>query len=195
MLRHYDQHGGGVRVYTQRLLQAMLELRTGHEFVFLYRNPALIGTYAAHRDAAAVESAGLLPYVAAPPDGGWPTLGEMVDSGQRLVVLMENRGGGTTYPWLLQGFDWVQDTPYLFHEPGRLLLRAQPRRPGRLALPGQPLDQEQDPDRSRTPQQVNARAVLLPRLRGVRGGARAGCPTSSPSTTTTAATCWRSSTS
>lgn len=46
MLRHYDQHGGGVRVYTQRLLQAMLELRTGHQFVFLYRNPALVGTYA-----------------------------------------------------------------------------------------------------------------------------------------------------
>ena len=45
MLRHYDQHGGGVRVYTQRLLQAMLELRTGHQFVFLYRNPALVGTY------------------------------------------------------------------------------------------------------------------------------------------------------
>ncbi|MEO8089966.1 MAG: glycosyltransferase family 1 protein [Gemmatimonadales bacterium] len=46
MLRHYDQHGGGVRVYTQRLLQALLELRTGHEFVFLYRNPDLLGTYA-----------------------------------------------------------------------------------------------------------------------------------------------------
>jgi len=46
MLRHYDQHGGGVRVYTQRLLQALLELRTGHQFVFLYRNPALVGTYA-----------------------------------------------------------------------------------------------------------------------------------------------------
>lgn len=47
MLRHYDQHGGGVRVYTQKLLHALLQLRTGHEFVFLYRNPALIGTYAA----------------------------------------------------------------------------------------------------------------------------------------------------
>lgn len=46
MLRHYDQHGGGVRVYTQRLLQALLEIRTGHQFVFLYRNPALVGTYA-----------------------------------------------------------------------------------------------------------------------------------------------------
>jgi len=45
MLRHYDQHGGGVRVYTQRLLQALLELRTGHQFVFLYRNPALVGTH------------------------------------------------------------------------------------------------------------------------------------------------------
>jgi glycosyltransferase involved in cell wall biosynthesis len=46
MLRHFDQHMGGVRVYTRRLLDALLELRTGHEFVFLYRNPALIGTYA-----------------------------------------------------------------------------------------------------------------------------------------------------
>ncbi|MFL5402593.1 MAG: glycosyltransferase family 4 protein [Gemmatimonadales bacterium] len=45
MLRHYDQHGGGVRIYTQRLLRAMLDLRTAHEFVLLYRNPALLGTY------------------------------------------------------------------------------------------------------------------------------------------------------
>lgn len=45
MLRHYDQHGGGVKVYTQRLLRALLDLKSGHEFVFLYRNPALLGTY------------------------------------------------------------------------------------------------------------------------------------------------------
>ncbi|MBA2952214.1 hypothetical protein GON03_19540 [Nocardioides sp. MAH-18] len=67
--------------------------------------------------AAVVEDAGLLPYVTDPPEDGWPTLGEMVDSGQRLVVLMENHGGGAAYPWLLQGFDWVQDTPYLFTDP------------------------------------------------------------------------------
>jgi glycosyltransferase involved in cell wall biosynthesis len=48
MLRHYDQHRGGVRVYTHRVLSALLELRSGHEFVFLYRSPALVGTYAAH---------------------------------------------------------------------------------------------------------------------------------------------------
>jgi glycosyltransferase involved in cell wall biosynthesis len=47
MLRHYDQHGGGVRVYTHRILRAMLDLDTAHEFVFLYKDPRLIGTYAA----------------------------------------------------------------------------------------------------------------------------------------------------
>lgn len=45
MLRHYDQHGGGVKVYTQRLLRALFDLRSDHEFVLLYRNPSLVGTY------------------------------------------------------------------------------------------------------------------------------------------------------
>jgi glycosyltransferase involved in cell wall biosynthesis len=45
MLRHYDQHGGGVKIYTQRLLRALLDLRSDHRFVLLYRNPSLIGTY------------------------------------------------------------------------------------------------------------------------------------------------------
>lgn len=47
MLRHYDQHQGGVRVYTRKLLRAMFDLRSGHEFVLLYRDPALVGTYGA----------------------------------------------------------------------------------------------------------------------------------------------------
>ena len=45
MLRHYDQHQGGVRVYTRRLLRALLDLRSGHEFILMYRDPALVGTY------------------------------------------------------------------------------------------------------------------------------------------------------
>jgi glycosyltransferase involved in cell wall biosynthesis len=49
MLRHYDQHGGGVKVYTQRLLRALLDLQSDHEFVFLYRSSALVGTYGNER--------------------------------------------------------------------------------------------------------------------------------------------------
>ncbi len=59
--------------------------------------------------------AGLLPYVYTQPTGRpWPTLAEMIDSGRRLVVLMENQDGGTKYPWQLPGFTWTQDTPYNF---------------------------------------------------------------------------------
>ena len=36
----------------------------------------------------------------------------MIDSGQRVVAMMENHGGGSAYPWLLPAFDYVQDTPY-----------------------------------------------------------------------------------
>jgi glycosyltransferase involved in cell wall biosynthesis len=54
MLRHYDQHGGGVRVYTRKLLQALLNLRTGHDFVFFFRNPASLGNYASHAEVEEV---------------------------------------------------------------------------------------------------------------------------------------------
>jgi hypothetical protein len=71
--------------------------------------------------ARIVRKAGLQPYVYTPVPGSrdWPTLGQMIDSGKRLVLLMERRGGGTTYPWLLDGFDWAQDTPFLFRRPGQ----------------------------------------------------------------------------
>jgi hypothetical protein len=71
--------------------------------------------------AAVFEQAGLLPYVhTQQPGQPWPTLGQMIDSGRRVVVLMEEHGGGSAYPWLLQGFNWVQDTPYSNPSPAAL---------------------------------------------------------------------------
>jgi hypothetical protein len=65
--------------------------------------------------AADVEVAGLVPFVHEPLVGEpWPTLGEMIRSGERLVVLLEEGSGGATAPWLANGFDHVQDTPYTF---------------------------------------------------------------------------------
>lgn len=46
MLRHFDQHGGGVKVYTQELVKEMVALNTRHEMVLLFRNPTRIGTFA-----------------------------------------------------------------------------------------------------------------------------------------------------
>ncbi|RYV50939.1 hypothetical protein [Pengzhenrongella frigida] len=64
--------------------------------------------------AAAFDAAGLTgaAYVPAAPGAPWPTLRSMVETDRRLVVLMENDGGGAEHPWLLQGFDYVQDTGY-----------------------------------------------------------------------------------
>jgi hypothetical protein len=63
--------------------------------------------------AAVFDRAGLTPLVHTQrPGQPWPTLGQMIDSGRRLVVMMERHGGGTAYPWLLPAFEWVQDTPY-----------------------------------------------------------------------------------
>jgi glycosyltransferase involved in cell wall biosynthesis len=53
MLRHFDQHDGGVKVYTRELLKAMIALNTRHEMVLLFRNRQL-GTYAEGTHAALV---------------------------------------------------------------------------------------------------------------------------------------------
>ena len=47
MLRHLDQHPGGVKAYTRRLLTALLA-RDDHEYVFFYHDPKVIGTFAGH---------------------------------------------------------------------------------------------------------------------------------------------------
>lgn len=65
--------------------------------------------------AAVFDRAGLLPFVHTQKEGQpWPTLEQMIDSGRRLVVLMENEDGGASYPWQMPGFTWAQDTPYSF---------------------------------------------------------------------------------
>jgi hypothetical protein len=55
--------------------------------------------------------AGLLDLVYEHEAGApWPTLGELIDLGQRVVVLAEHVGAPGT--WYHQGFDLVQETPY-----------------------------------------------------------------------------------
>ncbi len=46
MLRHYEQHEGGVKHYTKMLLPWLFSLGSKHQFVLIYQNPTLLGTYA-----------------------------------------------------------------------------------------------------------------------------------------------------
>ena len=45
MLRHFEQKEGGVKVYTRSLLPRLFSLGAAHQFVLIYQNPDLIGTY------------------------------------------------------------------------------------------------------------------------------------------------------
>jgi len=45
MLRHFDQHEGGVRVYTREIVRALIEQNRQHEILLLFRNAARLGTY------------------------------------------------------------------------------------------------------------------------------------------------------
>ncbi len=45
MLRHFDQHEGGVKVYTREIVHSMIELNRKHEIVLLFRNRQRLGTY------------------------------------------------------------------------------------------------------------------------------------------------------
>jgi hypothetical protein len=72
-----------------------------------------------HVDAAdvadSVLAAGLEDYLFTPIDGEpFPTLAEMIQRGQRLVVMLEKGDGRPDHPWLVNGFDFVQETPYDF---------------------------------------------------------------------------------
>lgn len=65
--------------------------------------------------AAAALGAGLGDFVYTPVEGvQFPTLGEMIRNGQRLVVMLESGDGRPDFPWLANGFDFIQETPYDF---------------------------------------------------------------------------------
>lgn len=68
---------------------------------------------------AGIESAGLGPYIYRGPNGpDWPTLGELIDGGERLVVMAERDGGDP--PWYRRQFEITQETPFDFKEPEEL---------------------------------------------------------------------------
>jgi glycosyltransferase involved in cell wall biosynthesis len=50
MLRHYEQQEGGVKVYTKKLLPLLFSYGAQHEFVLIYQNPKLPGTYAQYKN-------------------------------------------------------------------------------------------------------------------------------------------------
>ncbi len=148
-------------------------LRDGLDAIrrFLVTNPAevlivFIQDEAPAADiAAAFEEAGLDRYAYAHPGvaAPWPTLGELIERNERLVVMTENAPDAPV-PWLHRGFEVVQETPFRFHSVDDLSCERN-RGPADASLF---LVNHWIEDISPSPgdaELLNARDVLLPRLR------------------------------
>jgi hypothetical protein len=96
-----------------------------------------------------------------------PTLGEVIDKDERVVVMAENRSSGV--PWLRAQFDLVQETPYRFRTPAEVAAESSCR-PNRgnarnpLFLLNNWVDTSPLP-RPSNAAEVNAHAALLRRAR------------------------------
>lgn len=78
---------------------------------------------------AALEAGGLGPFIYRGPNGPpWPTLREMIESDQRLLIMAERDGGDP--PWYRRQFAISKETPFSFDKPEELEARAscQPNR-------------------------------------------------------------------
>jgi hypothetical protein len=67
--------------------------------------------------AAAFDASGLTPYAYVHDSPEWPTLGEMVDAGERLVVL-QDRSTDPAHPWLMNVWDHAFETHFSASVPG-----------------------------------------------------------------------------
>ena len=124
--------------------------------------------------AADVETAGLLDFVYDPSTGDpWPTLGEMIRSGKRLVVMVEEGNGGSAAPWLVNGFELHPG--HAVHVPdGRVVqLRPQPRPRRRATATPQPLALRLHARWSPTPSSSTPARSCLPRAEQCQGERRA----------------------
>jgi hypothetical protein len=99
--------------------EMLVEVRT-----FLENNPREV-VFLVIQDATTVEDttreieeAGLLPTIYTHELGRpWPTLRQMIDSGQQLVIMAENEGPPPA--WYGNAFDVTQETPYTFIFPSQ----------------------------------------------------------------------------
>ena len=113
----YMAHGFcelGARPLTDALadMRAFLAAHPGEIVILVVQDEGV-----APKDIArCFERSGLIDFVyrgpARPP---WPTLREMAESGQRVLVLAENDTTGV--PWYHKAFDVMQETPYTFRDP------------------------------------------------------------------------------
>ncbi|KAL1899885.1 hypothetical protein Sste5346_002751 [Sporothrix stenoceras] len=69
-----------------------------------------------------IEASGIVPYAYIPPTSpvnstglpidSWPTLGEILADGKRVLMMLDYKANQTAYPWLIDEFAYIWETPF-----------------------------------------------------------------------------------
>jgi hypothetical protein len=127
----YMAHGFcelGARKLTDALgdMRSFLAAHPGEILIVVIQDEGVAATDIAR----CFEESGLLDFVYKGPVGPpWPTLRQLAESGQRVLVMAENDTTGVT--WYHKAFEVMQETPYTFHDPKEF--SEKPNRGGRTA--------------------------------------------------------------
>jgi hypothetical protein len=153
-----------------RALTGVREFLDDHPDEFLI---VVIEDYVAPEDIdAAFKDSGLLRYTYTHErDAPFPTLRELIESDQRLLVMAENDNGDAAFPWYHDGFELMQETPFTFGNADELQARASCKQS--RGSSGNPLFQlnhwvEKVPRSPKLGAQVNEYRFLLDRARECR---------------------------
>jgi hypothetical protein len=107
--------GGTLLSETLRDLHAFVVANPSDVFVVINQDYVTPSDF-----VGAVRTAGLEKFAyAGPVSGRWPTLRQMIDSGQRVLFMAENRAGAA--PWYRPVYDSItEETPYTFSKVAQL---------------------------------------------------------------------------
>jgi glycosyltransferase involved in cell wall biosynthesis len=105
MLRHFDQHEGGVKVYTRELLNAIVRANTRHEIILLYRDRKLLGTYGSVQGVSEVllEGGPIVYWDQVKVPGAVRKLGIDVLFNPKYSIPLH---AGCRTAWVCHGLDW-----------------------------------------------------------------------------------------
>ncbi|KAF9448739.1 PLC-like phosphodiesterase [Macrolepiota fuliginosa MF-IS2] len=111
---------GGAVVDYLNLVKTFLDSNPNEVVTFIFTNPE--GLSVADIWKPAFDSAGITPLAYVPPqvpmkNSDWPTLGEMIDSGKRVVIFLDTGADPSQVNFILPEFDMVWETPFSVTDP------------------------------------------------------------------------------
>ncbi|KAF5319583.1 hypothetical protein D9619_008370 [Psilocybe cf. subviscida] len=111
----YALFDGGTVVSYLQTVKTWLDANPNEVLTLLFTNPE--GQSVSTVWKPAFDTAGITPLAYVPPtvpmkQSDWPTLGQLIDSGKRVVVFLDSGADVSSVPFILPEFEMIWETPF-----------------------------------------------------------------------------------